>query len=182
MIECTEREIQEMLPDVLHGAIAPADRRRVEAHVDVCDSCRAELKVLREVHGAAVFAPAIDVERIVRQIPPYAGVLPVAERPARSRTIAWLAAASFAVLVAIGGSVLVAPSDVSQAPATVHFDPGVPAPATQSLALTAGVEELSDGGLEQLISDLNGFDALPRADLDPLIDVEPTSAIEEDSL
>jgi anti-sigma factor RsiW len=182
MIECTEREIRDMLPDVVHGTMVPLEQRRVDAHLAVCDQCRAELKVLREVHGAAVFAPAIDVDRIVRQIPPYAGVLPVAERPARSRTVAWLAAASLAVLVAVGGSVLVAPSDVAQAPARAIFDPVVAAPATQSLALTAGVEELSDGGLEQLISELDGFDALPGADLDPLIDLETTSAVEQDSL
>ncbi|HWL39572.1 MAG TPA: zf-HC2 domain-containing protein [Gemmatimonadaceae bacterium] len=178
MTECTEREIQGMLPDVLHGTIVPGQRSRVDAHLAVCGQCRAELKVLREVHGAAVFAPSIDVDRIVRQIPPYGGVTPSVERRAPSRTVGWLVAASLVVLVAVGGSLLVRPSDVSDSSWVV----GTPvAPAGQSLALATGVDELSDGGLAQLISELDSFDALPATELDPVFDVD-TNAVEQDSL
>jgi predicted anti-sigma-YlaC factor YlaD len=66
MSECMEGEIREMLPDVLHGTLSPADRARIDAHLANCGPCRHELKALRAVHAAAVFTPSIDVESIVR--------------------------------------------------------------------------------------------------------------------
>lgn len=176
MNECMDREIREMLPDVLHGTLAPGDRSRVDAHLAICGECRSELETLRAVHGSAVFAPNIDVDRIVRQIPPYGIITPVVRRPTASRTVGWLVASSLALVIAGGSSVLVGRTDRTEAP------PVASAPATHSLALAAGVDDLSDGGLVQLISELNGFDALPSDDPEPVFQVDTTVPIDQDSL
>src|SRR5712671_2382539 len=106
MNKCIESDIQELLPDLLHGTLAGDGRIRVEAHLATCESCREELDVLRIVKGAAVFAPSIDVDRVVRQIPPYHTVIPAIEQPARtSRLVTWLVAGSLALVVAGGGSI-----------------------------------------------------------------------------
>jgi hypothetical protein len=190
-----ESELQEMLPDLLHRKLDARATARVEAHLAACATCTEELSVLRTVAEAAVFAPAIDIDRIVRQIPPYRGVTPVAEAPARSRIVSWLVAASLFVVVAGGGSLLmvqqkdsgsritanalppaVVPSrdqSVAIAPA-----PGVAASATRSvqpthaLTIAAGVDGLSDGDLRQLMNDMDSFDALPAAEPGPVIPVD----------
>jgi anti-sigma factor RsiW len=85
MNKCSETEIQEMLPDLAHGSLDGRERQRVEAHLATCESCREDLDVIRTVKSAAVFAPTIDVEGVVRHIPPYRTILPAVEKPARPR-------------------------------------------------------------------------------------------------
>ena len=90
MNECTDSDIQELLPDLLHGALAEAEKIRVEAHVATCESCQEDLDVLRTVKSAAVFAPSIDVDSVVRQIPPYRAIVPPARLPrSASQRRAW---------------------------------------------------------------------------------------------
>jgi anti-sigma factor RsiW len=192
MNECMASDVQQMLPDLLHNALPATERERVEQHVVACESCREELRVLRAVKDAAVFAPAIDAARIARQIPPYRGVLP-ASAPARSRVTQWLVAATAAVLIIGGGSVVmnrdsattdkvavVAPATGTGAsessPVTASAGTSVPA-ATQSapshtFALASDVASLSDGDLVQLMNDMDDFDALPAAEPDPVISVD----------
>src|SRR5688500_18437866 len=141
MNECMEPAIQELLPDVLHGTIAPGERARVEAHLGSCNSCREELEVLRAVQGAAVFSPSIDVESIVRQIPPYRIITPIVERPVRAPLMKWLVAAAMAVVVVGGGSVVMRDGDGGNQPLTA------PAPRAHSLALASGLDEMSDGSI-----------------------------------
>lgn len=115
MNNCTDSDIQEMLPDLLYGALAGGERLRVEAHLATCESCQEDLDVLRTVKSAAVFAPTIDVDRVMRQIAPYRAIVPAAERPdlpatersSRTRMVSWLVAASLALVAVGGGSVLV---------------------------------------------------------------------------
>src|SRR6266513_4283710 len=98
MNKCIDTEIQEMLPDLLHRTLADAERQRVEAHVAGCESCREELQILRTVKSAAVFAPTIDVDRVVRQIPAYRSVVvPGIEVPAWHRPMQWLVAVAAAL-------------------------------------------------------------------------------------
>jgi anti-sigma factor RsiW len=177
MNECMEREIREMLPDVLHGTMVPGDAARIEAHLATCAACRRELEVLRAVHGAAVFTPSIDVERVVRQIAPRGIIAPVVERPAPSRRmVGWLVAASLAFVVAGGGSVFMGKVGLGEGPSTAMVQPA------QGLALASGVDELSDGGLVQLMNEMNGFDAIPSAEPEPVFAVDTTGAFEQDSL
>jgi hypothetical protein len=193
MTNCTELDLQEMLPDLLHRTLESHQRARVEAHVAQCAACAEELRVLRMVAGATVFAPAIDVDKVVRQIPPYRGVVPVAQAPARSRAVSWLVAASMFVVVAGGGSLLMVQQKVrttasTAAPAQRVEEARVPSPdnsapantpaiatsnqPTHALALAAGVDGLSDGDLRQLMNDMDSFDALPSAEPEPVISVD----------
>jgi hypothetical protein len=197
MNKCIDSDIQEMLPDLLHRTLSDGERQRVEAHLATCESCQEDLEVLRTVKSAAVFAPAIDVNSVVRQIPPYRKIEPAAERPARTRGVSWLVAASLAVVVLGGGSILLQsngslvsrsrgrqpaltiakvpettkPSIVESAPPPRIVQPSI-APHPHALALAAEADGLSDGGLVQLMNDMDGFDALPASEPDPVISVD----------
>ena len=192
MNECADREVQDLLPEMLHRTLMSGDRERVELHLATCESCREELAVLREVKAAAVFAPAIDVGQIVRQIPPYQRIVPVAA-PSRTRVGQWLAAAAAVMLVVGGGSVLVNRQTNSTAPAAAESSPiqtrvastgaasvpvavstsvaTVPSPA-HAYALASDVSSLSDGDLVQLMNDMDDFDALPASEPEPVIAVD----------
>jgi hypothetical protein len=192
MNKCVEVEIQDMLPDLLHKSLDTSTRARVEAHVAACASCASELNVLRAVQAAAVFAPRIDVDRVVGHIPPYRAIRPVAPAPTRSRVVSWLVAASLLVVVAGGGSLLMIQQNASVprgttirtsnppvatlTPTVVNTvsseDLAAAARPPHALALAAGVEELSDNDLRQLMTDMNNFDALPSAEPEPVFAVE----------
>jgi len=201
MNECTENEIQEMLPDLLHGTLPADARARVDAHLASCEQCREDLEVLRAVKSAAVFAPVIDIDRVVRQIPPYRTIVPTIERPAATRVVSWLVAASLAIVVIGGGSLVLARRDVPTArPAVVSTRPPASAPVqptaeaiapsqdvvpgaqphTHALALATDVDGLSDGSLQQLMSDMAQFDALPAAEPDPVMPVDSGVSFEQD--
>ena len=206
MNNCTELDIKEMLPDLLHGKLDADARAQVEAHVTSCGECTEELKVLRTVKSAAVFVPAIDVDGVVRQIPPYRPIVPVAEAPARSRVVSWLLAASLIVVVLGGGSLLmiqkapaIAPVATAArsasgggstqtvrpgavAPAGPSNDPAISVePAPHALALATAVDGLSDNNLRQLMNDMNSFDALPATEPGPAISVDNGDGLDQGS-
>ena|SRR2546426_4303079 len=200
MNKCPDTEIQEMLPDLLHRTLTDDARERVEAHLASCESCREELEILRTVKSAAVFAPSIDVDRVVRQIPPYKAIIPAIEAPAWHRTVQWLVAAAAALIIIVGGSILATrhnvrverlvrtdtlePRVVDNSNATVppkwarvdsqqRANRGAPALAhAHALALAADVDGLSDRSLVQLMNEMDRFDALPSTEPDPVISVD----------
>jgi anti-sigma factor RsiW len=207
MNKCTDSDIQEMLPDLLHGALANGENARVESHLATCESCQEDLDVLRTVKNAAIFAPSINVDRVVRQIPPYRAIVPVTERPdlpaterpARARLVTWMVAASLALVVVAGGSILfqsngsskanspgfgATQTQIARAPEPAKSTPAesvvipkasvpsITAPHTHALALAAEADGLSDGSLVQLMNDMDGFDALPASEPDPVISVD----------
>jgi len=199
MNKCINSDIQEMLPDLLHGTLADGARKRVEAHVATCESCQEDLDVLRTVKSAVIFAPSIDVDGVVRQIPPYRTIVPAIERPASTRVVSWLVAASLALVVLGGGSVLMIQSKDSRASSSARYnpppntiakgpdatksihDPGIlpqpvvpsiAAPHPHALALAADADGLSDRSLVQLMNDMDRFDALPGSEPDPVISVD----------
>src|SRR6266550_1087222 len=200
MNKCINSDVQEMLPDLLHGTLADDARKRVEAHVATCESCQEDLDVLRTVKSAAIFAPSIDVDGVVRQIPPYRTIVPGIERPASTRVVSWLVAASLALVVLGGGSVLMiqskdsrmssstaynnVPNQSAKGSAGTHLTPvesvvvsrpldrSVAALHPHALALAADADGLSDGSLVQLMNDMDGFDALPGSEPDPVISVD----------
>jgi anti-sigma factor RsiW len=199
MNKCTDSDIQEMLPDLLHGALDEAEKVRVDAHIATCESCQEDLDVLRTVKSAAVFAPSIDVDGVVRQIAPYRAIVPAVGAPARTRVASWLVAATLALFVVGGGSVLMtrqnssgtsvadggtrvpkqiattetsAQSTVPAATPTPKITVPVASPHPHALALAAEADGLSDGGLVQLMNDMDTFDALPGSEPDPVISVD----------
>ena len=199
MNKCINSDIHEMLPDLLHRTLSDDAGQRVEAHVATCERCQEDLDVLRTVKSAAIFAPSIDVDRVVRQIPPYRTIVPAIERPASTRVVSWLVAASLALVVLGGGSVLMIQSKGSQASNPTSYSQvqkpvatgseatklsppesvvaprtvvPVVAPNPHALALAADADGLSDGSLVQLMNDMDGFDALPGSEPDPVISVD----------
>ena len=196
MNKCIDSDVQEMLPDLLHDTLPSDAKKRVEAHLATCETCREELDVIRIVKNAAVFAPSISVDRVVRQIPPYRPIEPAIEQPARTRMVSWLVAAGLALAVVGGGSALLTRQTVNGSGSVVETvrtgtsvmpsaPPATPAPPassdiassttaapTHALALATDVEALSDGNLVQLMNDMDRFDALPNAEPDPVISVD----------
>lgn len=199
MNKCTDNDVRDVLPDLLHGALGADAMERAEAHLATCEECRAELQMLRAVKSAAVFAPTIDVDQVVRRIPPYRIIVPAVELPARPRLVSWLVAASLAIAVVGVGSVLVTrqnatsnptsvaatlrsakmatqPTPIASKPPDRVASPALAVatgqPRTHALALAADVDGLSDGNLMQLMDDMNRFDALPATESDPVISVD----------
>ena len=197
MNKCIDTEIQEMLPDLLHGSLDERARREVEMHLVTCESCREDMDLIRTVKSAAVFAPSIDVDRVVRQIPPYRMIVPGVERQTRTQVVTWLLAAGLLVAIVGGGSVLFS-RRTTQEPAVGVIDSGsktvakAPLPTEsqdvavsrpdaiegpagarpRGLALASDIEGLSDGNLVQLMNEMNRFDALPAAEPEPVISVD----------
>jgi hypothetical protein len=183
--------VRDALPDLLHGRLSALDTATMKAHVESCAECRAELELLREVKASAPIAPTLDYSRIAASLPAYAGV--EVSAPSRThvrpsfRNIALIAAS--AVVAFTGWSLtrssdftrsVLSPSAVASAPAAVVASPtaavtspAVSKPATElvkgetqvaSLSLVGSTQDLSDADLEQLVSDLDGLDALPAAE------------------
>lgn len=192
MNKCTDNQIQELLPDLLHGSLDDHARREVEAHLATCESCREDLDVIRTVKSAAIFAPVIDADRVARQIPPYGIIVPAREQPARTKMVQWLVAAGVALAIIGGGSlvmskaprapmVIVDGGSKPAQPAVTGVVPPVVSPspsfevapkAPHTLALASNIDDLSDGNLVQLMNDMDQFDALPAAEPEPVISVD----------
>jgi anti-sigma factor RsiW len=187
--DCVNREAREALPDLLHGRLSALDTATMNAHVESCTACRAELELLREIRSSAPLAPSLDYAHIAASVPAYGGAaVAIPSRPsirAGLRNIALIAAS--AVVAFTGWSIarpgddaraVVSPAAVASAPVALATSvattsPGVSTPATAivqgetqvaSLSLVGSTQDLSDADLEQLVSDLEGLDALPSAE------------------
>ena len=107
MHDCDNADIRDLLPDHAHGALAPAERARVDAHLATCAACRDELALLRSMRAARRQAPPVDVARVVAALPrpsaPVAGVpsgvVPLdARRRGGGRALPWRRVAGVAAL------------------------------------------------------------------------------------
>lgn len=192
MTECLNKEVREALPDLLNGRLSPLDTATMNAHVESCADCRAELEFLREVRASAPLAPPIDYASIAASIPAYGGITtsipPRTSVRSSFKTIGIVAAG---LVVAFAGWSMTrssldlgqpSPTAVASAPVSSVVAPSTVAetlPAqsnngtreivsgeTQvaSLSLVGSTQDLSDADLEQLTSDLEGLEALPSAE------------------
>lgn len=203
MTDCPNGEMRDLLPDLLHDRLEPAERAAVEAHVAACADCRAELALLAGLRGTIRrAAPSVDVGAIV-------AALPARRAPVR-RSWAGLRAAAVIAAVAVGGTsiaiarqqqaagptpvVALAPAVISS-PANVAPSPVVPtvgetaaAPsqrvatatvrpkASHELAVSGAMSDLSDGELASLLGGIDSLGVLPAADVQST-PVVPTSSI-----
>jgi anti-sigma factor RsiW len=189
--DCVNVEVRDALPDLLHGRLSEIDSATMNAHVESCADCRAELEIMRETILRAPIAPRIDAARIAADIRPYASAV-IASKPAsifmRMSAVRVLAAAG---LVAIGAWALTVdgwnsaatqktaatshaavPSDAGQsginASSTEASSGEVSSTAAEtqvaSISLVGNTSDLSDADLEQLVADLDEMDALPSAE------------------
>jgi hypothetical protein len=107
--------------------------------------------------------------------------------------VSWLVAASFLVVIAGGGSLLmvqqkdsvtpyatvtpshrveVVPTPVRVPEAGVTDVATIDQPVVHALALATGVETLSDNDLRQLMTDMDSFDVLPASEPEPVMNVD----------
>lgn len=125
MNDCPNSGVRDRLPDLLHDRLDAGTRAMVQAHVNLCADCRAELELLRGVHGMLMkHAPRVDVSLIVHALPKHAAT-PVARRAVVRRRVwsDWRVAAAVTLLVAGGGSVAI----MHRSPATTAIMDSVPA-------------------------------------------------------
>jgi hypothetical protein len=126
MRDCTNAEMRDRLPDLLHERMSAADRARVLAHAGACPECAAELDLLRSL-GSVLAGPrhAVDVGAIGRAARIRIGGAPAEPAaPTRAEATPWrepvrrpawavrsatrLRAAAAVVVFAAAGAVLVA--------------------------------------------------------------------------
>jgi anti-sigma factor RsiW len=189
VIDCINTEARDALPDLLHGRLNALDTATMNAHVESCAECRAELALLREARATAQLAPSMDYAHIAASIPAYRSA--AISAPGRGfvrtnlRSIGLVAAG--ALIAFTGWSVSRSTLDDGSAPTVAVAPAPTAAPATPvapstqtvaksgneatkevtqvaSLSLLGSTQDLSDADLEQLTSDLDQLDALPSAE------------------
>lgn len=68
MVDCTRDDIRDLLPDLVHDQLGPAERARVEQHLAECADCAAELKLLRSLRASAFVTPDVNVDGIAAAV------------------------------------------------------------------------------------------------------------------
>jgi len=125
-IEAAHREAQDLLPWLANGRLDGAELQRVQAHLDTCATCRADLDTLYALQDVADLPPpGLDVDKaFARLLPQLDAVAPADAAPVipgwRTRLAAndgrWLRAAvglQFCAIVVLG-ALLVRPSADTQ--------------------------------------------------------------------
>ena len=110
MNDCSNADIRDQLPDLLHDRLSLSARSVVVAHVDGCADCRAELELLRGARDAfASRTPRVDIAYVVGALPKPpnrgSGIAKNGGAPAHRRWADWRVAAAVTLLVAGGSSV-----------------------------------------------------------------------------
>ena len=165
MIDCTNGDVRDVLPDYVNDRLGAHPRAEVERHLESCALCRDEVTLLRDLRVTIRRAPAVDVDAIAAAIPPYRA--PVR----RGWTAGWRAAAAIAAITVGGTSIALlrdeAPTDRVVVPRPVAQAPGPSAPpASRELVMAGGsISDLSDGELSALVDDLESLDALPLTEV-----------------
>ncbi|MEP7384152.1 MAG: zf-HC2 domain-containing protein [Gemmatimonadota bacterium] len=187
MTDCSNVEMRERLPELLHDALSGAGRAEVEAHLASCSDCAEEFALLQAARRtlSAVRVPVIDIAAIAAALPRPR----VAPAPRllwrRSPTVLRLAAAiSF---ISIGGiSVAIARSYMGQAAPTsidsLLTGSGAPVQAIPVIAANVddprdassannrmlivhpSISALDDADLESLLGELDNLEAAPLAE------------------
>lgn len=208
MNECVNAEVKEALPDLLNGRLSALDTATMNAHVESCADCRAELELLRQAKTSTLLAPRMDAAKIAAAIRPYprvpAHVEPARPVAARFRT---LRIAAVAAIVAVGGLLwavssrdnadpvartavnTASPADPAAAAAQIASPKAVPdlaqkaANETQaaSLSLVGSTSDLSDADLELLVAELDAMESLPAEEPQSFTNTVEDIGSDEDS-
>ncbi len=186
MIDCSNVEMRERLPELVHDALAPAERAAVLAHLATCAECSEELALLRDAERAmrSVRVPVVDTAAIVAALPRPRAV--AAPRPLMRRSPTLLRLAAAISFISVGGiSVAVArsymgeaaPSVVDSARASAAAPAGGPSIAAnivepvaaasgdaKVIAVHPSIAALDDADLESLLGELDDLEAAPMAE------------------
>ena len=162
MIDCSNAEIRDRLPELVNGHLDGELLDLVRTHLVDCDPCQAEVVLLERTRAVLVFAsPRIETARIVQALPaPGARV--------HRRSFDWRIAASIAVLMVGGGSAAVMYSGWSS---TAGIDSVAIAGSSASpvdgseLSVSGDLSGLTDDELRALLGKVEGIEALPAAEV-----------------
>ena len=122
MNDCSNAEIRDQLPDLLHERLDASVRAAVTAHVSECVDCRDELELLRSLHKTLIAqTPRVDIAYVLGALPKAPAARPRIQPAARRRWADWRVAAAVTVLVAGGSSlaVLRRGSEIANAPVQI---------------------------------------------------------------
>lgn len=184
MRDKTRDELQDALPDLLHGRLSADEAATVERAVRADPDLMAELAMLRAVHAAHDHTPTVDVARILRSLPAPASQVVAPEvdqlalrREAKRPVISRRFARAAALLVVVGGGTMISVlSGRGAGPGTTTV---ATSPAAESLALAAAMQlglgtstdDLTVEQLRALEADIRALDGVPSADPDVTIDL-----------
>jgi hypothetical protein len=150
MTDCSNADIRDRLPDLLHERLDATMRAVVVAHVAECVECRDELELLRGVHKTLIArTPRVDIAYIV-------GALPKAPAPrpqirpavlAGRRWSDWRIAAAVTVLVAGGSSLAVLRRGPSAADTRAQITDSTPTRSFARVAPESGAAATPDGAV-----------------------------------
>ena len=183
MRDCSNIDIREQLPDLLHGRLDDTQLALVEQHLSGCADCREELGVLQSARAVLTGAPTprVDHQAILAAVARSRATAPA--RPMR-----WRWAAAITLVVLGGTSVATAvrsfrsepvPDSTQVPPAIVaHIDtpsaapsvatptsiPSAVEPAAARLTAGGGIDDLADEDLEALIGALEKIEVAPHAE------------------
>lgn len=182
MTDCPNGLIRDQLPEYVHGALPADAAARVDAHLDGCEECRAEVALLVNARAAlASFTPTMNVASIVAALPaPRVAPRVAARRAPRRFAVSgvWQYAAAAALVLAVGSSALwlsapdwaaqrVADSSSTAVSGTAGAVPAGAAVVAQSengMTFGGGLSDLSLDELQSLLGQMDSVRTLPSSD------------------
>jgi len=161
----TDHSVRDLLPELAAGRLDDEAARRVEAHVEDCPECAAELDVLWALDGARPVVPAGLEDRVraaVHEEMRQAAAPVIRLEPRRRSWIwsPWVAAAAAAVVAVLGGTLVLGGGDEPLPAETEILALETEAPygslpgTSGDLAGVAMLDDLSEEELEQLLVEL----------------------------
>lgn len=201
MNDCSNAEMRDQLPDLLHDRLSAGARAELTAHLAECVDCREELELLRDLQAAlAVRAPRIDTAWVANALPKPPAQVPARVAPRRTWAD-WRIAAAVTLLVAGGSSVVLVNrnSNPSSGTPTVNVVPVRSAqaladtPRAETGAVTASVAsaeglgmgghlvDLDDDQLQELIDEIGQLKAVPNVEPEPvLMRIDPRGNLDQE--
>ena len=171
MIECSNADIRDQLPELVNGRLNRESLGGVQAHLVDCAPCQADLLLLERARAMLILAtPRIDTARIAR-------ALSAPGTHSHRQTFNWRIAATIAVLAVGGGSAAVVYGGWS----TPHtIDPVALAPSRteepiggaaiggasdgSELSVSGDLSSLTDEQLRALLGRVEAIETLPAAE------------------
>jgi hypothetical protein len=167
MIDCSNAEIRDQLPELVNGQLAGESLAAVRTHVASCSPCQSEVQLIERARAALILAtPRIDASRIAQS-------LPTPRAASRSRMFDWRIAATIAVLAVGGGGTAVMYSNHS-APQLADTMTIASMDGTE-LPIATDLSGLTDEQLSALVGSMKNIDALPAAEAASVSGIAPTA-------
>ena len=167
MRDCSNGEVRDRLPELMHNRLDGEALAVVRAHVAGCADCQAELELLKQIRSASV-APRVDTARIVASLPKYRAV-PAWRRAMGSAQLRALAAA---VVLLVGGYAVVQRDQPSERDTARMAQTQTATVTGQELAIGDSFSDLSDSDLAAVIEKLGTLEAVTaEASEEPLLPI-----------